>query len=115
MQKKRYLMVFVCVLLALCLGGCGNDKAQSVVSKLGDDVSNAVSRVESALDSMLDDDTSNGNLDSSLVDGNGDESLGDGEYGTTSEEDTASTESGLADGGDELVSGNESSNLTKDR
>lgn len=117
MLNKRYWIFFLCFLLALCLGGCGNNKAQSAVSKLGDEVSGAVSRVESALDSMLDGDASGGNLDSDLADdgvgGNGDESLGDGEYGVVSGEDPASTGSGLADGGDRLDG--ESSALTKDR
>lgn len=36
--------------MALALTGCGDGKVQSAASKVADDVSNAVSRVESALD-----------------------------------------------------------------
>ncbi len=58
MKTKRFLIFAACCLLCLTLTGCGDGKVQSTVSRIGDDVSNAVSRVESALDP--DDDTSSG-------------------------------------------------------
>ena len=50
MKTKRFLIFAACCFLAAALTGCGDGKVQSTVSKIGDDVSNAVSRVESALD-----------------------------------------------------------------
>lgn len=58
MKTKRFFIFAACCLLCLTLTGCGDGKVQSTVSRIGDDVSNAVSRVESALDP--DDDTSSG-------------------------------------------------------
>lgn len=58
MKTKRFFIFAACCLLSLTLTGCGDGKVQSTVSRIGDDVSNAVSRVESALDP--DDDTSSG-------------------------------------------------------
>lgn len=50
MKTKRFLIFAACCLLSLTLAGCGNGRVESAASRLGDDVSNAVSRVESALD-----------------------------------------------------------------
>ncbi len=50
MKTKRFLIFAACCFLAAALTGCGDGKVQSTVSKFGCDVSNAVSRVESALD-----------------------------------------------------------------
>lgn len=56
MKSKLFFIITAFCLLALT--GCSNGRVQNTVSRLGDDVSNAVSRVESALD--LDPDTSSG-------------------------------------------------------
>lgn len=50
MKTKRFFIFAACCLLALTLAGCGNGRVESTVSRLGDDISNTVSRVESALD-----------------------------------------------------------------
>lgn len=52
MKTKLFFIFTACCLLALT--GCGNGKVQSTVSRVGDDISNAVSRVESALDPDMD-------------------------------------------------------------
>lgn len=50
MKTKSFLIFTVCCLLALALTGCGDGRVESAASKLGDDISNTVSRIESALD-----------------------------------------------------------------
>lgn len=48
MKAKIFSVFTACCLLAMA--GCSDGKVQSTVSRIEDDVSNAVSRVESALD-----------------------------------------------------------------
>lgn len=50
MKTKRFLIISACCLMALTLAGCGDGRVQDTVSKVGDEISGAVSRVESALD-----------------------------------------------------------------
>lgn len=63
MKAKVFLIFSAFCLLGLTLTGCGDGRVQSAASKLGDDVSNAISRVESALDP--DDNVSSGLPDES--------------------------------------------------
>ena len=46
MKTKRFFIFAACCLLCLTLTGCGDGKVQSTVTRIGDDVSNAVIRVE---------------------------------------------------------------------
>lgn len=109
---RRFLALCLCLPVLAALTGCGDGKVQStvseVVSRLGDDVSETVSRVEDALDgdntsSWLDDEASrmhgDGNLDSDLAD--------DGVI----DDEGADTASRAGD----TVSAGENSKLTKDR
>lgn len=48
-MKTKLFFIFTAFCL-LALTGCGNGKVQDTVSRVGDDISNTVSRVESALD-----------------------------------------------------------------
>ena len=84
MLKKRFILFALCAGLAVLLTGCGNGRVEStvsdVISKAGEELDDAVSRVESAVDSMFEDDSrtedsrlesgleSGGNLDSDLAD-----------------------------------------------
>lgn len=63
MKTKVFLTFSAFCLLCLALTGCSSGRVQSAASKLEDDVSNAISRVESALDP--DDNVSSGLPDES--------------------------------------------------
>lgn len=62
MKTNRFFIFAVCCLLTLALAGCGNgqvgDTVSQMASQLGDDISGAVSRVESALDGTPNDNSS---------------------------------------------------------
>lgn len=106
---KRVGSLCVCLALLAALAGCGDGKVQStvsqVVSRVQEDVGDAVSRAESALDSMVEDDDASGlqsdlgsgvnsDLDSALDSGLGDEldsglNSGDGVSAVEGEESSA--------------------------
>ena len=110
MKTKSFLIFSACCLMALMLTGCGNGKVESAASKLGDDISNTVSRVESALDPDHDDNSS-GMPDYSSSQGGGINSGDDDiENGTESDGQVSSDVSGLDDGS----SADSSSERTKD-
>ena len=50
MKTKLFFIFTACCVMALALTGCSDGTVQSAVSRLGDDISETVSRVESALD-----------------------------------------------------------------
>lgn len=58
MIRKKLLALALCAALPFVLAGCGNGKVESTVSevasRLGNDVSETVSRVESAVESFFD-------------------------------------------------------------
>ena len=90
MKTKLFFIFTACCLLALA--GCSDGKVQSMVSRVSDDVSNAVSRVESALDP--DSDTSSGFPDENDI---------------SSMPDYSSSQGGGINSGDEdIVNGTES-------
>lgn len=119
MKTKSFLIFSACCLMALMFTGCGNGKVESAASKLGDDISNTVSRVESALDPDHDDNSSgfpDEDEKSSMPDYSSSQGGGinsgddDIENGTESDGQVSSDVSGLDDGS----SADSSSERTKD-
>lgn len=111
---RRFLALCLCLPVLAALTGCGDGKVQStvseVVSRLGDDVSETVSRVEDALDGN---DNSSRDSASTLEDNSGLVSDGAGNL------DSDLADDGVVDGdrddNDDTVSRDDDSKVTKDR
>lgn len=117
MKTKRFLIFAACCLLSLTLAGCGSGRVESTASRLGDDVSNAISRVESALDpddnasSGLPDESQQSSMPGYSSSQAGDPDGGDGGLQSGLESDGQAS-SDL--NGDSSTAGDESSRNTKD-
>lgn len=106
MKTKRFLFISACCLMALTLAGCGDGRVQDTVSKVGDEISGAVSRVESALDP-----DSNGS--SGFPDESGQSSMPDYEssQGGGINSGSSDIENGTESGGDISSAGDASSHV----
>jgi len=122
MKTKRFFIFMACCLLTLTLTGCsgGKDSISQAASRLGDDVSETVSRVGSALDSMMDGGESSGMPDEGDISSSPDYESSQG-GGINSNDDSGITngdESGTVSGNESALDGedasSEASKLTKD-
>lgn len=88
MMKKKILALALCAALPFIMAGCGNGKVEStvsqVVSRMGDDISETVSRMESAVESFFEPESSR--LDEELSSAGSHVERQDGESGLSSGE-----------------------------
>lgn len=93
MMKKKILALALCAALPFIMAGCGNGKVEStvsqVVSRMGDDISETVSRMESAVESFFEPESSR--LDEELSSAGSHVERLDEESGLSSEKDGLSS------------------------